>query len=182
MDWLWQQLQREWGLIRQVPLLFCSAWMLGLIATWVLVEKLYRSRLEARDDLLRGYQQKLGLGPFKKRAYSRLKNLELKNKAAELAQNIRAFTAMSGSQISAEPEKFSKFWPYVASQYSNDFKVASILLRDEILTRLSQNARGTYQKSDPKGTMAFVYQSPVHIDGMEMVADDLDKLAKILPS
>jgi hypothetical protein len=182
MDGVWQQLQREWGVIRQVPLLFCSTWMLGLIATWALVEKLYRSRLEARDDLLRGYQQKLGLGPFKKRAYSRLKNLELKNKAIELAQSIRAFTAMADSQISAESANFSSFWPYVASQYSNDFKVASVLLRDEILTRLSQSAGAIYQKSDPKGMMAFVYQNPVHTHSMEMVADDLDKLAKMLPS
>ncbi len=182
MDWVWQELQREWGVIWQVPLLFCSTWMLGLLATLFLVNKLYRNRLETRDDLLRGYQEKLGLGPFKKRAYSRLKNLELKNKAIELAQSIRAFAAMAESQVSGEPTNFLKVWPYVASQYSNEFKVASVLLRDEMLIRLSQGARGIYQKTDPKGTMAFVYQNPVYTQGMEMVADDLEKLAKMLPS
>ncbi len=179
MDWVWQQLQREWVVIRQAPLLFCITWMLGLIVIWVLVDKLYRSRLEARDDLLRGYQEKLGLGPFRKGEYSKLKNLELRKKATQLAQSIRAFTAMAKSQISTDP---LKFWPYVASQYSNDFKVASVLLRDEILTRLPQSIRGAYQQSDPKGMVAFVYQNPVHTRSMEMIADDLDKLATMLPS
>jgi hypothetical protein len=179
MDWAWQQLQREWVVIRQVPLLFCLTWMLGLIVIWVLIDKLYKTRLEARDDLLRGYQQKLGLGPFKKGEYSKLKNLELRNKATELAQNIRAFTAMAKSQLSGDP---LKIWPYVASQYSNDFKVASVLLRDEMLTRLAQSVRRAYQQSDPKGMIAFVYQNPVHIQGMETVAADLDKLVKMLPS
>src|SRR5574337_1781112 len=168
MDWVWQQLQREWGVIRQVPLLFCSAWILGLIVIWGLVDRLYRARLEAQDHLLRGDQQKLGLGPFRKRAYSKLKNLELRNKATQLAQSIHAFTAVADAQISAEPANFSKFWPYVASQYTNDFKVASVLLRDEMLTRLSQSAKGIYQQSDPKGMMAFVYQNPVHIHSMQM--------------
>ncbi len=181
MDWVWQELQREWEVIRQVPLLFCTTWMLGLVALLFLVNKLYRSRLEARDDVLRGYQQKLGLGPFKKRAYSKLKNLDLKNNAIELAQSIRAFTAMAESQISGDPTNFFKVLPYVASQFSNEFKVAAVLLRDEMLTRLSESARGIYQKSDAKGTMAFVYQNPVYTQSMEMVADDLDKLAKMLP-
>ncbi len=182
MDLLWQQLQRGWAVIRQAPLLFCFAWTLGLIVIWVLVDKLYRSRIEARDDVLRGYQQKLGLGPFKKRAYSRLKNVDLKNKATELAQSIRAFTAMADSQINVDPANFSKFWPYAASQYSNDFKVMSILLRDEMLSRLPKTTRGPYQQSDPRGAMAFIYQNPVHTHAMEVVADDLDKLARMLPS
>ena len=182
MDWVLQQLQREWVVIRQVPLLFCFTWILGLIVIWVLVDKLYRSRLEARDEVLRGYQQKLGLGPFNKKAYSRVKNTELKNKAIQLAQNVRAFIAVANSQINADPANFSKFWPYVASQYTNDFKVNSVLLRDEMLTRLSQSTRRGYQQSDPKAMITFVYQNPVHTQAMEMVADDLDKLAKMLPS
>ena len=88
MGWVWQELRQEWEIIRQMPLLFCLMWMLGLLVIWVLVDKLYRSRLEARDDLLRGYQEKLGLGPFRKGEYSKLKNLELRKKATQLAESI----------------------------------------------------------------------------------------------
>jgi hypothetical protein len=182
MDWVWQQLERESIVIRQLPLLFCVTWILGLIVIWVLVDKLYRSRLEARDEVLRGYQQKLGLGPFNKKTYSKLKNAELKNKAIQLAQSVRAFVAVANSQINTDPANFGRFWPHIASQYTNDFKVDSVLLRDEMLTRLSQGTRRAYQQSDPKGMITFVYQNPVHTQAMEMVADDLDKLARMLPS
>lgn len=172
-------MRQEWALIWQVPLVLCLVWTLGLIVIWLLVDKLYRRRIETRDDILRMYQEKLGLGPFKKRPYSKLKNPELRNKATQLAQSIQAFTAMAGSQISAESADPSRSWLYIASQYSNEFRVASVLLRDEMLSRLPKSTRGAY---DPKGTMAFVYQNPVHTHAMGMVADDLDKLAKMLPS
>ena len=182
MGSLWHQLQIEWEAVTETPLLSFFVWIVGLIVIWLLVDKYYRSRIETRDDLLRMYQQKLGLGPHSKKTYSRLKNSELKEKVLNLAQNIRAFTAMAGSQISADPDNFAKFWPYVGGQYANSYKVESVLLRDEIVSRLSQGAREAYQKSDPKGAMAFVYQNPVNTGGMEMVADDLDKLARMLIS
>ncbi len=181
MDWLWPELQREWAVVRQTPLLSCLVWALGLVAILFLVNKFYRSRIAARDDLLQMYQEKLGLGPHKRKPYSKLSNRELRDKAAELAQGIRAFTAMAGSQVNADPSNFAKFWPYVAGQFANNFKVQCILLRDEIITRLAGSARETYKKSDLKGAIAFVYQNPVNTGGMEMVADDLDKMAKMLP-
>jgi len=74
-------------------------WALGLVAILFLVNKFYRSRIAARDDLLQMYQEKLGLGPHQRKPYSKLSNRELRDKAAELAQGIRAFTAMAGSQV-----------------------------------------------------------------------------------
>ena len=72
MDLIWRQLQMEWSVIRQIPLISGIVWLLGFAAFVYLVDWLYRARLAARDDLVRMYQQKLGLGPHKKRPYSKV--------------------------------------------------------------------------------------------------------------
>lgn len=58
-------------------------------------------------------------------------------------------------------------------EYDKRFKVETIVLRDELLTRLpneSKNEQG-YAR----------YEHPVNPIGMGMVADDLERLAKLLP-
>ncbi len=180
MDLIWRQLQMEWSVIRQIPLISGIVWLLGFAGFVYLVDWLYRARLAARDDLVRMYQQKLGLGPHKKRPYSKVKTKDLRGKAIELAQGIRAFIAMADAQASSA-DNLAKHLPYVASQYINNFKMESILLRDEIMLRLPKKDRETYQKSDPKGMVAFVYQNPVSTESMGMVVEDLDRLLRLLP-
>lgn len=182
MGWVWQELQSEWAVVGQAPLFTCFVWAVGLVVIGLLMNRFYRYRLERREDVLRMYQQKLGLGPHKKSPYAKLKNKELREKATDLAQNIRAFTAVAESQLRASPADLGNFWPYVAGQFANSFKVESVLVRDEIMKRLEKTVRDAYQRSDPKGGLAFIYQNPVNTAGMEKVADDLDKLAKLLAS
>ena len=66
MDLIWRQLQMEWSVIRQIPLISGIVLLLGFAVFVYLVDWLYRARLAARDDLVRMYQKKLGLARIRR--------------------------------------------------------------------------------------------------------------------
>ncbi len=67
MDWLLGQLAKEKSMISGAPIIFAFTWAIGSILIWFVLEKyVYRSRLEAKDDLIRVYREKLGILPDSK--------------------------------------------------------------------------------------------------------------------
>jgi len=50
--------------IQAAPITMTFAWVIGLLVMWMIMDKyVYRQRLEAKDDLIKTYREKLGLLP-----------------------------------------------------------------------------------------------------------------------
>jgi hypothetical protein len=103
--------------------------------------------------------------------YSNASNRELAQAAILLANNIRdAAQAERNRPIETKP-------PYRNDgvfEYQSRFQGDAIVLRDEMLSRLPFNV-----KREPEADMEYSHaNNPI---GFEMVASDLDRLAKLLP-
>src|SRR5262249_28120185 len=57
-------------------------------------------------------------------------------------------------------------------EYASRFKIKAIVLRDELLTRV--------QRPDPKTNWNARYEQPTNAIVMGMIADDLERLARLL--
>lgn len=152
--------------------------------------------LLAKDDQLAEYRERLHLTPASRGGFSRLTHAELKQKALGLVQQIRTFLVKHETEnrkvsdskwqqmvmAKTEEEKqrlwnehtniSTQFYLRLNSEYNQQYKVDAILLRDEILSRLTK---------DSKNERSFhMYEHPTNPIGMGMVADDLERLAKSL--
>lgn len=161
------------------------------------IVEILNQRLAAKDDQLTEYRERLHLTPTTDTSYSRLTNNELKQKALEVVSQTRDFlrernerdTRLRDSkweQMSAaksEEEKHRIWNKFVTitmessqkfiSDYEEKFKVDTILLRDELLSRLPKDARDNQSYA--------MYQYVANPIGIEMVASDLERLTKSLP-
>lgn len=155
-----------------------------------------KERLEAKDDQLDEYRERLHLIPARGSEFSRLSHAELKGSAIEFVKSLRAWLAGWSTEdsrlhhrewvaMTSAPtdEEKRRLWNestgaimerYVklTAEYDERFKVDAILLRDEILSRLSAGSRN--------GAAQSLYEHPTNPIGMSMVADDLERLAKLL--
>lgn len=205
-----EYLGKNWAVLMQAPLVFLGAFVLALIVAWVganwvatqrigiLQERLagLQERLAGKDDLIEEYRQRLHLAPPNQTAYSRLSNGELKQRALNLVGRIRDFLQDSDGELrgaslrqmesmrkARSEEERNAIWQRQTSElfsayskltadYDRNFKIEAIVLRDEIFSRLPESARG--RRPD-------VYEYPTNTLGMREVADDLERLAKLLP-
>jgi hypothetical protein len=159
--------------------------------------ELSKDRIQNKDDQLNEYRQRLHIIPSDTTSFSRMTNSELKSKALQVVLNIRSFLAdiqksdgqlvdqqMSGMRKAQSEEEKNRVWQAYTSRsiqqtlernshYDGHFKVDSILLRDELLSRLPKTAR------DERAYR--MYEHPTNPIGMGEVADDLERLAKSLP-
>lgn len=153
-------------------------------------------RLALKDEQLQSYKNRLDLTPTYNSASSRLSNTDLKNRSIKLvktlrdaledfweeqSRSMRDYSARS-YEAATEGEKNLLFREEtnvlirlnarLNAQYNREFKADAVLLRDEMLSRLSG------QKTSIN---ASTYEYPVNPIGMEEVATDLEKLARNLP-
>jgi len=159
-----------------------------------------RERLLGKEEQLNVYRLKSQEIYATGTTYTFMTNSELRNQALSLAGQIREFEneeSINDSIInSREFDKFVKqsedkskevqhnLWFEMTlkfeqrslktmQQYDSRFKTKSILIRDEILSRLP---------SDAKNNEVYRwYERPVNYFGMEDVAVDLERLARSLP-
>jgi hypothetical protein len=89
MDWLLEQLAKEWAVIKQAPISFAIVCLLFLLLAFLAARWMYQERITNRDDLIGYYREKMGLTPSDKSRYSGLRNSELRTEALELAKKIR---------------------------------------------------------------------------------------------
>jgi hypothetical protein len=203
-------LEKEWAALSSAPWAFAlfSVVMFGIAFAALrwryedIVESFrerletLRQRLEAKDAQLDEYRERLHLLPASGSGFSRLTHLELKQKALQFVEGLRAWLATWSAEdsrlrhqewtvmVSAKSEEEKrKLWNQFTgsssqsylqlnSQYDAKFKVDSILLRDEILSRLPQGSRDEITYS--------IYEHPTNPIGMGMVAEDLERMAKLL--
>ncbi|MFI5398363.1 MAG: hypothetical protein ACHQ9S_22735, partial [Candidatus Binatia bacterium] len=155
-----------------------------------------KERLEAKDGQLDEYRERLHLVPASGSELSRLTHAELKGKALDLVRDLRQWLASWSAQdrqveqrewsamVSAadEDEKQQRWQQFTGasmqrslernSEYDRRFKVDAFLLRDELLSRLPGESR--------EDRAYGMYEHPTNPIGMGIVADDLERLAKLL--
>ncbi len=108
--------------------------------------------------------------------FSRFSNSQLRDMAIRLAQQIRA---VGQNALQSEMNGTAKGNSLTVStnaqfEYSNKYKTDAIVLRDEILSRLPL--------LDRRDSTDSMYQFANNANGLFVVADDLETIAKKLPN
>jgi len=156
-----------------------------------------KNRIEIKDDQISEYRERLHLVPSDTTEFSKLTNKELYDKTINLVQKIRTFlTAREMTQRELlysgyktdyrklTEEERQKAWNEetrksmmdslkMSSEYDANYKIDSILLRDELLSRLPKGSKNEQEYR--------TYEHPTNTIGMSMVVDDLERMAKLLP-
>jgi hypothetical protein len=202
-------IQREWTTLASAPFTFAGFAILAFgaaffVARWryeAIVEGLreriagQQERLDAKDQQVTEYLERLHLLPTVT-AYSRLSNADLQVRTLSVVAEVRQFLAqtqqkqydalLGGGRANYEnmtEEERHRVWTEetnahmrafldIGAGYDQRFKVDTIVLRDELLSRLPPTS---------KNERVFgTYEHPTNPIGMGMVADDLERLAKLL--
>jgi hypothetical protein len=198
-----EYLQKEWGTVSGAPVTFvvASIFVAGLAyaaSRWrhnAIIE-LLRERIVAKDEQLDGYREKLHLIPAHGSEFSRLSHAELQKEALRFVSSLREWLAARRNQDSdrqhqqwlamtnAKDEAQRKqLWDAQTTdsvrssmtfnnEYDAKFKVKAMVLRDELLTRVPH--------PDPGHRAHRMYEHPTNPIGMGMVADDLERMARLL--
>jgi len=198
-----EYLQKEWLTVSAAPFTFfilsilvaglayaASRWMHGAII------ELLRERIVAKDEQLDGYRERLHLVPAHGSEFSRLSHAELQKEALKFVSNLREWLGTRKSQdsernhqnwlatINATDEvQRQQLWDAqttesmrssttLNNEYDVKFKVKAIVLRDELLTRV--------QHPEPSIHAYRRYEHPTNPITMGMVADDLERMARLL--
>lgn len=203
MKELIEYLQREWGTVSGAPLTFfvacalvaglayaASRWKHGAIID------LLHERIVAKDEQLDGYREKLHLVPAHGSEFSRLSHAELQKEALRFVLSLREWLGARRSQDSerqhqqwlamtnatneverkrlwdAQTTESMRSSTTLNNEYDSKFKVKAMVLRDELLTRV--------QHPEPQNNAHHMYEHPTNPIGMSMVADDLERMARLL--
>jgi len=198
-----EYLQKEWGTVSSAPVTFfvactlvaglayaASRWKHGAII------ELLRERIAAKDEQLDGYREKLHLIPAHGSEFSRQSHSELQKEALKFVSSLREWL---GTRRSQDSERQHKQWLAMtnatdevqrkhlwdaqtadsmrssttfSNEYDAKFKVKAMVLRDELLTRV--------QHPEPSNHSHHMYEHPTNPIGMGMVADDLERMARLL--
>ena len=203
MKELIEYLQREWFTVSAAPVTFLVASVLvgGLAyaaSRWKhgAIIELLRERIVAKDEQLDGYRERLHLVPAHGSEFSRLSHVELQKQSLQFVSSLRDWLGKRRSQdsdrqhqqwlamTSAKGEADRKrLWDAQTTdlmrssttfnnEYDAQFKVKAMVLRDELLTRV--------QLPDPTRIDNHMYEHPTNPIGMGMVADNLERMARLL--
>ena len=203
MKELLEYVQREWSTVSAAPFTFILACALvaGLAyaaSHWKhgAIIELLRERLAAKDQQLDEYRERLHLAPTHGSAFAKLSHAELQKEALKFVCGLRDWLRLRQTQDSqrqhqqwiemtnaADEARRKQLWDahtgdLISSgasfrhEYDANFKVQAVVLRDELLTRV--------QHPDPKADAHHMYWNPTNAIGMGMVADDLERLARLL--
>lgn len=156
-----------------------------------------KTRIQGKDDLLDEYRKRLDLISKSSTAFSTMSNKELRDKALEVVSSIRdylektknedmRFWSLQNQEMqSAKTEsERQQVWSKYAnksrqnsleqqSYYSRNFRADTILLRDEILTRLPKGSKDN--------EVYNFYEHPINQLIMTDVVNNLERIAKSLP-
>ncbi len=203
MKELLEYLQKEWGTISAAPFTFFVACVLvaGLAyaaSRWKhsAIIDLLRERIVAKDEQLDGYRESLHLVPAHGSEFSRLAHAALQKEALQFVSSLREWLGNRRSQDSesqnqqwlamtnaTNEEERKRLWDAqttesirssttLNNEYDSRFKAKAMVLRDELLTRV--------QHPEPKNNAPHMYEHPTNPIGMGMVADDLERMARLL--
>lgn len=159
MEKLFEYLISEWVVLQQAPIAFLLSIVVGLGCGWFAASKFYKERLSVQETRISDYQERLGLVPPDRTAYSKLTNKELQKLALELVDKLHEFQgrikredrALSDQRWASivnanDSERDQRFQQYVAMssikhderqlEFQRDYRAQAIGLRDEIVKRL----------------------------------------------
>jgi hypothetical protein len=208
MERLLEFIIREWAAISAAPaafiLLLVIAGTVGFfVARWRyegIIDQLKQrletlgERLEAKDEQITEYRERLRLVPRDVHAHANLTSAELQRSALAVVAGIREFLkerslseGFAFDRVAwkeSTPEERQRAWEEETrrsmeqsiawnAEYDRKYRIDSILLRDELLARLPPEARHEREFR--------MYEHPTNAIGIGMVADDLERLAKSLP-
>lgn len=205
-----EHIKSEWRILSKAPVVIVLSFILAFSVAYTVAALRFTSilktmqqrlltseeRIQAKEELLNEYRQRLHILETTRSDYSRMTNDELKAKALSMVSDIRNFFIQAQDEqkklilfeqqlmLSARTEEERKQasdllairLPELSYElnvsFSGRFKDDSILLRDELLSRL------------PKGVErneSHLYEYPVYPLGVATIADELEQLAKGLP-
>jgi len=181
-----------------ILLAFFSFGAAALAVTWLYKSTIdtLTHRIASKDDLLAEYRERLHLDAPDQTKYSKLTNQELRTQTLALVAAIRAFhaTAQSDSrqisdsqmnemQHAKSEEERNQIWKRFTNRltedhyakerkYTDQFSTKSLILRDELLSRLPPVTRNR--------SVDRLYERPnYHWSSIEVSAD-LERLAYLL--
>jgi len=202
-----EHIKRQWSKLGKAPAVLVLSFVLAFIlayavAAWrftslleTMQEKLRMSdeRIQAKEELLNEYRQRLHILEATRTDFSRMTNDQLKAKALSMVSDIRNFfiqaqdeqkklilfeqQVMMSAKTDEERKQASDLLairlPELSYElnvsFSGRFKDNSILLRDELLSRLPKNA---------DSNESHLYEYPVYLLGVDAFANELEQLAK----
>lgn len=205
MKELLDYLQREWMVVSSAPFSFlisaalvaslayaASRWRHGGII------ELLRERLAAKDQQLDDYRERLHLAPATGSSFSKQSHAELQMEVLKFVESLRDWLCIRRAQDTerqhqewvamsraADEAERKRLWDahtgdlissstMLNSEYDAKFKVKAIVLRDELLSRVK------HPEPAGHGHAHQMYEHPTNSIGMGMVADDLERLARLL--
>jgi hypothetical protein len=197
-----EHLQREWGTVTAAPFTFL---LLAVLLSGVAyaasrwrhtgIIDILRERLAAKDQQLDEYRERLHLVPAHGSEYAKLPHSELKAETLKFVSSLRGWLGARRAQDSqrqhqqwvamtkaSDETQRRQLWDahtgdlirsstLLDSEYDAKFKVKAVVLRDELLSRV--------QAPERQGQLTR-YEHPTNPIGMGMVADDLERLARLL--
>ena len=194
MDWLLAKLEKEWRVIRRVPIHFSALVVLAFLTTGLLMRWWYKEQLSAKDELISSYRDRFGLRSTTR--YSGMENEELKTDTFRLVAHIRTnaddfeandekLIAAFGDQLSegksnqAKTQILTQQYKYLR-EHSSDFskyferRFRSDVMnaRDELVRRLPPEERLQFDSLDDNAR-----DSPQARE----IAARLEQMAKLLP-
>jgi len=147
----------------------------------------YGERLISKDEQLNEFRKRLGIIEKDQTSFTILTNKELKEKALKIVAGIRELLnqyRLKSDEITyaRNPKnwdesnfKSSKLSTELMNDYKNNFKMDALLLRDEILSRLSKKTKKNRNKYAHDS-----YERTVNMLGIEDIVDDLERITKLL--
>lgn len=203
MKELLKYLNGEWATIVSAPFTFliAAALVSGLayaVSRWRFtgIIELLKERLAAKDQQLDEYRERLHLAPAHGSEFAKQSHVELQTEALKFVGNLREWLVERRTQDlqrqhqqwvamtrATDESQKKQLWDAHAgdmihssmimnNEYDTKFKIKAIVLRDELLSRVKH--------PDPKAHSHSTYEHPTNPIGMGMVADDLERLARIL--
>lgn len=211
MENLIKEIEKNWDVVSQAPLAFLIVMVAAFVAAYVAAAWKFSSQIEqlnSKNETLRErvllkseqadtYRERALKYDEKLLAVAQSDSSGLREKTLSFVAEVRAFIErhrrsdnlihenewVEMTQAKDEEEKqrlWHKFTSAMsrmsferASEWERRFKVEAIMLRDELLSRQPDPQRS--------GDIASRYEHPVNYFCYCDVADDLERLAKLLP-
>lgn len=184
---LFLHVKENWSVLKRAPGVFVGVFVFAVVTAFGGLNFFYQaridgllSRVEAKDEQIAEYREKLELASTNNTAWSRLPDEKLKAMAMDLANEMRAFLMenmhLEDDWWSLPGDRRSRMTgtnPLIL-KYNKIYSTRTIILRDELISRLPKVVR----RSRPsRWSYAYVLTSR----GIEKVIEDIETMAELLP-
>jgi hypothetical protein len=201
-NWLAEHINQEGAVIKQAPLAFVTFFSLGAVIAWRMLKSYYAERFTVMEQRIADYQERLGLVPPDRSAYSKLNNRELKIEVANMVTKLREFhheyilsrpdyfeaERQELMNVQGEEQRrliiqryqdmqiqgYTQWHSKILAKYQKEFQAKAIALHDELLRRLPPDKAGRPHNVFYNGNLAG--HSPIND-----IATDLERLSTLLP-